>query len=240
MKLSINLFVAGFFLFAGLNVAQSAENADDLVKKIQSFYEGVNSYSAVFTQKAVKRMVNRTFSNHGTVWFKKPGKMRWEYQKPENQLIVINGEEIWFYKPQANEATLAKTKSVFNENTPVMFLAGVGNISDSFNYKLSKLGGVDEAKFAVLKLTPKEEGSQYTRIMLVIERTTGRIAEVRLYDYLENENSIVFEEVKINIEIDEAQFKFTPPPGTRLITPAGGGQPAVTPTPAPPMFQGGR
>jgi outer membrane lipoprotein carrier protein len=240
MKLSINLLLAGFLLCTSFSVAQAADDADALVDKIQTFYEGVNSYSAVFTQKAVKRMVNRTFSNHGMVWFKKPGKMRWEYQKPKNQLIVINGEEIWFYKPQTNEATLAKTKNVFNENTPVMFLSGVGNIADSFKFKLSKLGGIDEAKFAVLKLTPKTEGSQYTRILLVIERKTGRIAEVRLFDYMENENSISFDEVKINIAIDDSQFKFTPPPGTRLITPASGGQPTVTPTPAPEMFQGGR
>src|SRR5438309_5838188 len=97
------LVVAGLVLAAPS--AGPAATLDDVVRDLEGTYSRMIDLRAEFTQTAFNKSLNQTIPAQGTVYLKKGGKLRWEYQEPTPQEIVSDGKKLWVYTPRSEEHT---------------------------------------------------------------------------------------------------------------------------------------
>src|SRR5437868_3324683 len=75
-----------------------AASVDNIVKRLQARYDSTAGFRADFTQEIESATLGQKVESRGTVFFKKPGRMRWEFSEPQ-QTLVSDGTFFWFYQP---------------------------------------------------------------------------------------------------------------------------------------------
>jgi outer membrane lipoprotein carrier protein len=192
----------------------SADALKDALARLQARYETTRTLSADFRQSIESPTLATPLQSKGTMAFEKPNRMRWEYEKPDPQLIVGDGETLWIYQPEDKQAIKAPLGEVFQTTTPVSFLAGLGHIDRDFNATLDR----DEAERWVLRLVPKKEKSIGT-LVLVVRKSDAGVDEARVTDSLGTTTRLVLSGEKRNVDLDPKLFRFTPPPGVDVVKP---------------------
>ena len=206
-KLLFILFLVGWHTPAwALSIEQATVNA------IQKNYESVLTFKATFEQKAFVKMINRTEITRGNVQIKKPGKMKWVYNSPDSQILITDQKTLWLYTPEDGQATKMPIENVYSSNTPALFLAGQGTLTDTFDIVrvLTK-----KDKFVVV-FTPKEAESSLSRLVLRANKNNYQITGASVYDKLGNKTDINFREIRINEKIAESVFEFQVPVGAEI------------------------
>ena len=201
------------FIFLGWQIPLWADsNEAATVNAIQKNYESVLTFQATFEQKAFVKMINRTEITRGNVQIKKPGKMKWTYNSPDPQVLISNQQYLLLYAPEDEHATKMPIENVYSSNTPALFLAGQGKLTDIFNTEqvLAK-----KDKFIVV-FTPKEVESNLSRLLLRANKNNYQITGATVYDKLGNKTEIKFRAIRTNEEIPESVFDFEVPPGVEI------------------------
>src|SRR5712671_6183275 len=108
-------------LAAAIN-ASGLPNIQAVARAIDSHYNRLQSLQADFTEIYQGGGVERTES--GTMWLKKPGKMRWEYRSPEEKLFVGDGRDAWLYLPAEKQARKSSMRRLEDLRSPLAFLLG--------------------------------------------------------------------------------------------------------------------
>ena len=190
--------------------ALSSEQAT--VNAIQKNYESVLTFEAAFEQKAFVKMINRTEITRGNVQIKKPGKMKWVYNSPDPQILITDQKKLWLYTPEDGQATKMPIENVYSSNTPALFLAGQGILTDIFDI-VQVL--TEKDKFVVVFI-PKEVESSLSRLVLRANKNNYQITGATVYDKLGNKTAIRFRAIRINEEIPESVFNFEVPAGVEI------------------------
>jgi outer membrane lipoprotein carrier protein len=197
--------------------APGGDCAGEAVARVQARYDGVASLRARFTQTTR----NVAFGGEsgpesepasGRVEFAKPGRMRFEYEKPEPSLVVSDGKTLWIFDPVAKEVQVLPVDKGFLSAAAIQFLLGQGRLAESFDIAARECS----PDRALLELRPKAEAS-YERLELQVERASGWIRETTVFDLLGNRTHIVFEGIETGGAPDEARFRFEPPEGVRVL-----------------------
>src|SRR5271169_1810303 len=104
----IRLFTALLLIAIVLPAADVTQDVHSVAAAVDEHYNRLRTLQAEFTEVYRGAGIERTES--GTLWLKKPGKMRWEYRSPREKLFVSDGRDAWFYVPGDHQArkTLAK------------------------------------------------------------------------------------------------------------------------------------
>src|SRR5689334_23035351 len=105
--------------------------ADVLAKSLQQRYQGINDFTADFSQSYRGGVLKTRTVEEGTVAVKKPGRMHWIYTKPEKKEFVSDGTRIYFYVPQDRQVMVSDAASA-DSSTSSLFLAGKGDIAHDF------------------------------------------------------------------------------------------------------------
>lgn len=189
-----------------------------VVGQLQKEYERTAAIKAKFAQTLAGPTGKRQAS--GTVLLKKPGKMRWDYEKPEKKLFVADGTNLWVYEPE-DEQAFKQSLSSSQLPTQVSFLFGRGKLLDDFEVSYLDGQGLGEPADLVLKLVPKVATAQYRYLVFVVSPTTHLVKETLLFDQQGGSNHIVFSTIETNPKtgVDDSRFAFTPPANTKIITP---------------------
>lgn len=202
-----------FLLILGRYVpvwALSSEQAT--VNAIQKSYESVLTFRATFEQRAFVKMVNRTEVAKGNVQIKKPGKMKWVYNSPDPQVLISNQKNLWLYTPEDEQVTRMPVENVYSSNTPALFLAGQGILTDTFDV----VQVLTEKNGFTVVFTPKEVESNLSRLILRANKNNYQITGATVYDKLGNKTDIRFRDIRINEEIAESVFDFKIPAGVEI------------------------
>ena len=196
--------------------APSRPPVAEVVTQLQKSYESIAALRAKFAQTLSGPMGKRTAS--GTVALKKPGKMRWDYEKPEKKLFVADGTTLWVYEPE-DEQAYKQPLSSSQLPAQVSFLFARGKLSDEFEITYLDGQSLGEPGDLVLKLVPKVASAQYRYLVFVVSSSTFLVKETVLYDQQGGQNDIAFSTVEQNPKagIDNARFQFTPPANTKII-----------------------
>src|SRR5438552_3756907 len=117
LRLAIVLLVAPCLTAAGPTVDLKA-----LTSAVDAHYNHLHSLEAEFTELYRGSGMERTET--GTLWLKKPGKMRWDYRSPRAKLFVSNGKDVWFYVPDDQQARKTAAKKLEDIRSPLAFLLG--------------------------------------------------------------------------------------------------------------------
>src|SRR5262249_43161783 len=126
----------------------------EIVDKMQKFYERTQDFKADFRQVQTDKVFGRKRVFDGTVKFKKPGKMRWDYKTPEKKLFVSDGKTLWLYEPEDNQAfKQSLTDSALP--TAVTFLSGQGKLEKEFDVTMAEGPDAEaEAGDYAIRLSP--------------------------------------------------------------------------------------
>jgi outer membrane lipoprotein carrier protein len=199
---------------AGVTVkkADLAPDVKALVDRVQAFYEKTQDFTADFKQDYTYKAFKRTQSSSGSVTFKKPALMRWEYVKPSAKTFVLAGDRVFAHDPEAMLITRA-AMSTNQLSASVTFLFGVGKLENEFDIvkkACAKCTGTQ------LELTPLVADPRFKKILLEVDEKTASVIKSTVIDPDGSENAISFLGLKTNVGVNESHFKLMPPPGTRV------------------------
>lgn len=190
--------------------------AADVAGALQRKYDSIKDFSATFTQTYEGGVLRRKASSEsGTVYVKKPGKMRWDYTAPEKKLFVSDGRTMFFYIPADKQVMKNPVPAEDEATSAVLFLMGKGNIVRDFNLRWAE-GGTD-ATYR-LRLDPRKRQAEYDWLEVAADRQTLQIVGLTAADAQGGRSSFAFSNFKENAGLADKMFQFSIPRGTEVIS----------------------
>jgi outer membrane lipoprotein carrier protein len=202
--------------------AAAAPNLRAVLDGMQKRYDQAKDLRAHFTQRYTRAMMGRVTVSTGTLTFKKPGKMRWDYEKPEPQMFLSNGRVLWLYEPEEKQAFKQDLKAS-QLPAALAFLMGKGKITDEFEVAFAPAvkGAKGEPSGRPgdirLALSPKQPQSTYKSILFVVDPKELLVRESVLVDAQGNTNHFTFDGLEVNSKVADSLFKWSPPAGVRVV-----------------------
>src|ERR1039457_6899641 len=211
LRFAILLCVAATVLTA----AGYAVDVKSLAAAVDAHYNHLRSLEAEFTEVYRGSGMERTET--GTLWLKKPGKMRWEYRSPREKLFVSDGKDAWFYVPADRQARKTASKKLEDVRSPLAFLLGKTKLEKELQ-GLSLAPDVEPlaAGNMVLRGVPQALADRVSEVLLevtpnyqiarlVVQEADGAATEYR------------FGAMKEDVAIGDGRFEFRPPAGTETV-----------------------
>lgn len=196
--------------FLAAVLLSSAAHADDPQATLKKFADGVQTLSAHYTQVQTDEKGKVIASSAGQMQLSRPGKFRWTYETPYQQLIVCDGAKIWMYDEDLSQVTVRPAGDAL-KGTPAELLSQKVLLSDAF--KLEDAGA--EGKLRTVRLKPKSTDSDFKAIELSLDG--GTPVRMKFFDQLGGITDVAFNQIKVNPKLDAAQFSFTPPKGVEVV-----------------------
>ena len=192
---------------------------DEVVNKVQAFYDQTRSFKSEFNQTFLVKAYNDTKRSHGTVVFVKPGKMDWSYDNPVGNRVVSDGSTLRVYEA-ANKQVFEQAVTSSQYPAALSFLTGQGQLSTSFNFELrAGAGALGFPGGYVLIGTPKTPTAAYQKVLFYVDKETMQIRSVLILYGQSNRNRFDFIAPKVNLPVDPNQFVFVPPPDATIVRP---------------------
>lgn len=153
----------------------------------------------------------------GTVWLKKPGRMRWEYRDPRPKLFLMDSQNAYFYVPGDRQARKTSIKKLDDVRSPMRFLLGKAKLEKELEgLSLAVDVAPLQAGNVVLRGVPKGMHDRVTSVVLevspawqlvriVVQGADGAVTDFR------------FSQLEENVTVQDSLFRFTPPPGVETI-----------------------
>ncbi|MBM4182576.1 MAG: outer membrane lipoprotein chaperone LolA [Betaproteobacteria bacterium] len=192
----------------------------DAQERLESFIQGTKSLKARFTQTVSdKTGFTQTVSDKtgrktqeatGNLFFSRPGKFRWVYQKPYAQLIVGDGSKLWIYDEDLGQVTVRALDQALGDS-PAALLAGDNDIAKLFNLK--ETGVKDGLDW--LEATPKSKESGFESVRLGFRGKD--IQAMELKDNFGQTTLLRFSNLERNPTLGGSLFRFTPPKGVDIL-----------------------
>lgn len=192
-----------------------ALDVGEIVRKVQERYDATRDFTADVTQEMTVASLGKTITSHGTVAFKKPGKMRWELTQNDKQVIVADGTTLWLYQPEERQVLKTPFDAAFRSSTPASFLTGVGRITQDFTATLD--GESPDGQVLYLMLIPRRTDADVGKLRLTVARDTFDIRGAEVHDPLGNVSRLQFDHMRRNVGLTDDQFVFQIPPGVDVI-----------------------
>jgi outer membrane lipoprotein carrier protein len=215
----IILVILGLLFTSSAGYSGQTESIDVVVDKIQKRYEEIEDFHADFTQEAMVKALNTVQKSDGEVWFKKPGKMRWNYYEPYKDQIVSDGRTLWFYNEEEKQVIESPLNQVSDTETTSTLLSGLGKIKELYRTSFSESGEFEADGSYLIDLKPKEEGEDYNKVTLSINKNTMMVNTLYLYDPFGNLTKVLLKNIEIDKGVSDSLFNFEVPSGVEVIKP---------------------
>ena len=199
-------------------VTGKALSASAVAKGLREKYAAIDDLSAVFRQESKVVSLGRSRKKEGTIRFKKPGRMRWDYTSPDRQLIISDGEKLWYFRPDRNQVVVQELSRAFTTQTTIFFLFGEGDLSAEFTWGEGDLVPDGKGNF-VLELKPRVETPDLVDLTLEVRKTDFSVFATVLRDAFGNVTRLEFSGEKENGGLADKIFTFAPPPGAEVVRP---------------------
>jgi len=183
-------------------------SATELARKVQAHYERTGDLEARFQQTYTYSGFGRRQLSSGTLRVKKPGMMRWDYEKPAKKTIAVKGSRLVQFEPEENQAYVDERFDASALSAAVTFLLGKGDLAREF--QLAKGEG------GALLLRPKEADPRVESIALSVG-PAGEVTATRVVDGAGNVNEIRFTDVRRNQGLADGAFEVKLPKDVRRV-----------------------
>lgn len=198
-------------IFLALLVLPLASHAA-ATDKLKSFVASTHSAQADFTQEVQDKNGKRIQYSSGVMQFERPGKFRWEYRKPYEQLIIGDGKKFWLYDIDLEQVTVKKLDAALG-SSPAALLAGSNEIESGF--ALADLDDRDGLEW--LQAVPKSSESTFEKILMAFN-ARSELVVMELHDAFGHHTVLRFSGLKNNPALSPQRFRFTPPKGADVLT----------------------
>lgn len=197
-------------LFAGLACLVSVPVAAAAIDKLHHFLQSTQSLRADFSQTVVGKNFRPGQASSGVMMISRPGRFRWQIDKPYSQLLVGDGQRVWIYDPDLRQVTVKKAGPALG-GTPAALLAGDNTLEKAFD--LREVGEHDGLDW--LEAIPKSTESGFEKIRLGF--VGNELRAMSLLDSLGQTSALQFSHVERNPHLAPTLFRFTPPAGTDVL-----------------------
>ncbi len=199
-------------------VAKTAMNKSEqekILSRIRQKYSLKEAYAGSFTQKTTYTDSNETTLSTGRIWIQGPDKMRWEYQLPEKQLLVSDGQTLWYYTPDLNQVMVGKIKDIKEARVIVNLLAKLKSEPKNLRLDLSR-----SDNFITVALLPLsiDKAPAFQKLKIIFAADTLMLQETQMEDLFANRIVITYEwKSGPDPVLPTAHFSFIPPAGCDVM-----------------------
>jgi outer membrane lipoprotein carrier protein len=190
-----------------------ARDATALAHQVQGYYERTKDLEARFVQDYTYATFGRTQTSSGTLRVKKPGKLRWEYETPAKKTVLVNGNRLTQYEPEANQVYVDEHFDLSALSAAVTFLVGKGSLEKEFTLASDGPGQ--------LMLTPRKPDARVRQVVLTVG-AEGQVTATRVEDAQGNVNALRFEDLRRNVGLPDSAFELKLPADVHRVRPPGG------------------
>jgi outer membrane lipoprotein carrier protein len=216
--------------------ANTAPEAVPIVHALEERYRHAKTLKAIFLERFSDGRKNVQLES-GTVYFSRPGRMRWEYESPEQKLFVADGKTVWFFVPSDHTVTRAPMKESADWRTPLVLLTGDANLTQLCD-QIDLVGKAPDAPGRViLRCLPRGEkraarsapeqksevppiagpSQQFDQVLIEVDSATGELADVRVLQPGAVELEYRFGNWEENLPLQESIFHFQAPIGVAIV-----------------------
>jgi outer membrane lipoprotein carrier protein len=181
-----------------------------LADRVSDYFAGLETIQADFEQTVVDSHGDLVQDSGGRVWMQRPGRFRWDYRTPYRQLIVADGERLWTYDEDLEQATVKKMDAALS-STPAMLLSGYRPLAEVMDWQPDE----DDDRFDWFRLKPRADDAAVETVRIAFENE--RLAMIEVVDGFGNHTRIRFSAMQRNQELDSGLFQLQLPPGTDII-----------------------
>ncbi len=214
LKKKTIFYVFLFFLSFALEAVAELSPKEKGVK-LQEAYDQTLSFTADFTQTTSMKLSRRQRKGLGSLVIKKPGLMRWDYQEPDHQVLVCDGEEMSMYFSSAQQMIVMSAQEYLQSDVTYAFFAGNGNVLRDFD-----AGSIPDdyccGDLPDMKLVPKKQHPQVESIYLWLD-DRFLVRRMKIFDHYGSVTDLSFTNIKLNQPVSKDRFSFVPPPGTEIV-----------------------
>ena len=180
------------------------------VDQLHDFLKNTRTLRADFAQSVIAKNGRKPQQSSGVVAIARPGKLRWEIQKPFPQLVVGDGEKIWIHDPELQQVTVRKAGQAIG-GSPAALLSGSNELEK--NFTLKEAGEAEGLNW--VEATPKVSDSGFERVRLGFSGSDLKAME--LLDSFGQTTLIHFSRLERNPALPAATFRFVPPAGVDVV-----------------------
>jgi outer membrane lipoprotein carrier protein len=186
-----------------------------IAHKVDEHYNHLRTMQAEFTETYRGAGLER--EEAGTLWLKKPGKMRWEYRSPTEKLFVSDGKEAWFYLPADKQVRKTEVRKLDDLRSPLAFLLGKTKLEKELQ-GLSLAS--DQTPLApgnvVLRGVPTAMADRIEQVLLEVT-PAGKITRIRIEQVDGSITEYRFSEAREDVDVADQRFRFTLPAGVEVV-----------------------
>jgi len=205
-------------LCGGLADDTLATGVSEVAAMVQQKYSALEGLSADFRQESRIATLGRSRHKSGRILFRRGGKMRWEYEGPDPQLIVTDGKTLWYFRPDQEQVVVQDLGQAFTSQTPLLFLFGEGRLAEEFSWEEGDLSA-DGSGLLTLEMKPRRETPDLVALTLLVRAADYSVASTVLRDAFGNITRLDFSGEKENPDLDDGLFTFRIPEGAEVIRP---------------------
>lgn len=185
----------------------AVEKAD--VKTLHTFVQSIESMRANFIQLQPEETLFDENKSQGYMVLKRPGKLLWVYQRPEQQEIISDGRNLWVFESEIDQATVRPLISI-QDDFPMRWLLYNEPLERNFEI----IPGHKEKGISWFNLVPKE-GTFFQSLDIAI--ANNQMVEIWMYQSEDNITKVIFSDIEQDVTIANNQFDFQPPKGVDVI-----------------------
>jgi outer membrane lipoprotein carrier protein len=199
-------------------ITAAEQSALELAEALQRKYDAIRGFATDFVHTYRGGVLNKQLTERGRLLVKKPGKMRWEYTAPEKKLFVSDGVKIYSYVPEDRQVIVSDVPSGDRLTTPVLFLAGKGNLTRDFTSSFTDPPPGAAPGSRALKLVPKTTQPDYDWLVVVVDAATLGLRGLVYSDPQGGTSTFSFTNLKENAGLTDRDFDFKVPRGVDVVT----------------------
>jgi outer membrane lipoprotein carrier protein len=215
MNLRSRFFVALGLLFLSALARAQAADVHTVARAVDEHYNNLKTLKAAFTEVYEGPGVSRT--ENGTLWLKKPGRMRWEYRQPREKLFLTDSQTAYFYVPGERQARKTSIKNLDDIRSPLRYLLGKTKLEKELE-GLSFAPDVPPLQTGdmVLRGIPRGMKDRISEVVLEVS-PADQIVRIMIHEVDGTTTDFRFSQIEENVSVQNSLFRFTPPPGVETI-----------------------
>jgi outer membrane lipoprotein carrier protein len=197
-----------------LTISAWGDDVKTVAAAVDAHYNHLKTLQAEFTEVYRGSGMERTET--GTLWLKKPGKMRWEYRSPREKLFVSDGKDAWFYVPEDRQARKTAAKKLDDIRSPLSFLLGKTKLEKELRGLSFAPDAAAQPGNVVLRGVPQGMEDRISEVLLEIA-PDHRMVRIVIQEVDGSATEYRFTDQKEDVAIGDGRFGFTPPAGTETV-----------------------
>jgi len=201
-----------------LSSGKTDSGQGEMLSRIKAAFEQPGLWVGDFVQEAHLPDIEEPVISRGTVYFKIPDCMRWEFKKPDSQLLISDGKRLWFYDASLEQVMIGDVAQVTEARLMMHLLTNLGGLQNDYQVTVYESGDDPTVRVSLLPRTAEGEGRPFTSLQLFFDKQTLILVKSQLTDLFANKIIISYSwKPPTENKLPAGFFSFVPPPGTDIV-----------------------